>query len=62
MTATERRYLTLSLVGGEVYASSMRDFASTCELASRAPSSGGRVYELSDYGTVRLVAQMATVS
>lgn len=62
MTATERRYFTIVVMDGYVLASVLFSFAVACLRASRRGYTGGRVYELSDTGTVRLVAQMATVS
>jgi hypothetical protein len=62
MTATERRYFTIVVMDGYVLASVLFSFAVACSRASRRGDTGGRVYELSDDGTVRLVAQMATVS
>ncbi len=65
MTATERRYFVMYKfhgVDGLSLSFEGNTLAVACQIASGDPDTNGRVYELSDDGTVRLVAQMATVS
>lgn len=62
MTATEHRYFVVWDHILDLGKSGLRSFAQACYLASSHSDTRGQVYELSDDGTVRLVAQMATVS
>ncbi len=65
MTATERRYFVLGFVVGKyLNASGPFSLSEACLVASQRHMriTRGQVYELADDGTVRLVAQMATVS